>query len=1286
MTVKFRRTLSLLLASLMVVGSASFAATAAEADDLVGYSNQSYLESYAGNAYGETGLGSTYSPSQTTFKTWSPEASSVKVKLYKTGSDSEKGAGEIGVYDMTKNSSTGVWSCSLSGDHKNEYYTYIVNVKGKTNETQDIYAKAVGVNGNRSMVVDLDSTDPQGWDSDRHVVFENAGEAVVWEIHVRDFSASESSGVSYENSGKYLAFTEAGTTLNGRSGDIATGIDYLVEQGINCVQLMPVYDFQSVDETSPSATNRNWGYDPQNYNAPEGSYSTNPYDGNVRITEFKQMIQALHDRGISVVMDVVYNHTYNTSSSFERTVPGYYYRMTNGSTFSNGSGCGNETASDKQMYRKFMVESCKYWAEEYHIDGFRFDLMGLHDVATMNAIRSGLDSLYSDGTGKKILMYGEPWTGGTTLNPDPIYSWQGTGISRLDSRVGAFGDQYRDAIKGDTDGIGKGFVQGNTSANTGKIVSGVKGTVYSATSPKSPAQAVSYADAHDNLIMWDKIVKSNGSSDYTGTNAEFQKQMKEIYTLLLTSQGIPFMTAGSEFGRTKKGDHNSYISPDSINAIDWNRVKQMSGLASYYKGLLSIRKNYSALHSSYIVTPSFQSSYGDVVAYTYTNSKSGEWNKLAVLVNGGSQAYSITLDGSGWKVVANGTSAGLTSLGDVSGNQYSIPAKGCAVLVDSASFGNLKPSEEFGTLTVNHVDTNGTLLKTQTAKYKAGATYRATPDKDLLFDYELIGTQGETSGTVAAGGTYTVTFTYQMSGAGSGYVNVSHVDASGKQLAEPVKTRCKIGDSFTTNPVSIAGYQLDTSRLPANAGGTFTGTVDVKYVYVPLSNTTTTVHYKNTNNWSTVRCYAYYTNAAGATVELNGKWDTAKVMTSEGNNWYTATFSAPMAYVLFHNGKGTAGSNTAQDPGSVGYCVIGESWIENGVETFNTKVVTSHVDVKTGQKIAADVVTNADGVKSTDKYQTAPLAGRTDAIIPDNATGYYSAGIVNVVYYYGEGGEQPTTAPAPTEKPTEAPTTVKPTEAPTTAKPTEKPTVAPTTAKPTEPVVTRVLVGDVNFDGVINVVDATAIQRIAAEQVVPTQAAKIAGDVDGNGIGTVVDATLVQRYAAGLSNTGNAGKYVDGPVPPVPPTEAPTTVIPTEKPTVAPTTQAPTQAPTQKPTEAPTTQAPTQAPTEKPTDPPTPSKAVYLNASATCSGTEDWYAWTWTTGEGQWIKGEGDASRVTFSGEIGTSILFVRLPKGETPCWDPKNIWNKTDDLTVQMGGTFVTSGWNNDLMLGSWS
>ena len=755
MTVKFKKALSLLLASVMVIGTAGIAASAAESDDAVGaYSNQNYLESQASAAYNEKDLGSTYSPSQTTFKTWSPDASAIKVKVYKTGSDSEAGAGVVGEYPMTKNSTTGVWSYTLSGDHKNQYYTYLVTVNGSTNETQDCYSKATGVNGNRSMIVDLDATDPDGWENDKHVLFQNAGEAVVWEVHVRDFSVAENSGVSSENRGKYLAFAEGGTTLNGQAGEISTGIDYLVEQGINCVQLMPVYDFQSVDESMPSSsTNRNWGYDPQNYNVPEGSYSSNPYDGNVRITEFKQMIQALHDRGISVVMDVVYNHTFNLASPLEKTAPKYYYRMSGSSTYSNGSGCGNETASDKKMYRKYMIESVKYWAEEYHIDGFRFDLMGLHDVTTMNDIRSGLDNLYADGSGQKILMYGEPWTGGTTPNPDPIYSWQGTGISRLNARVGAFGDQYRDAIKGDTDGKVKGFVQGNTTSNTGNVVLGVQGQPYKVTAPKGPAQAISYADAHDNLIMWDKIVYSNSSSAYTGTTDAFQKQMKEIYTLLLTSQGIPFMTAGSEFARTKQGDHNSYKSADSINQIDWARVKQMSGLAAYYKGMLQIRKNYSPLHSASIVKPSFQSNYGDVVAYTYSNSKSGEWNKLAVLVNGGSKAYDITLSGSNWVVVAaTDKGAGLTNLGTVSGNTYNIPAKGSAVLVDAASFNNLKVNEEFGTLTINHVDDKGTVLKSQTAKYRAGSTYRAIPDSNLLYDYDLKDTQGATSGKVEANG------------------------------------------------------------------------------------------------------------------------------------------------------------------------------------------------------------------------------------------------------------------------------------------------------------------------------------------------------------------------------------------------------------------------------------------------------------------------------------------------------------------------------------------------------
>ena len=404
---KFKKTLSLVLSALMVMSSAVVAASAASdgSEEVGAYSNQNYLETQANNAYNEANLGATYTPASTTFKTWSPDATSVKVKLYKTGSDNESGAGVIGEYAMTKNTTTGVWSTTLTGDHKNQYYTYIVNVKGATNETQDVYSKATGVNGKRSMVVDLDSTDPDDWNNDSHVFFNAAQEAVVWEVHVRDFSIAENSGVSEDNMGKYLAFAEGGTKLNGDANGISTCVDYLVEQGINCVQLQPVYDFESVDEDAgASSTNRNWGYDPQNYNVPEGSYSSNPYDGNVRIKEFKQMIQALHDRGISVVMDVVYNHTYSTASCFNKTVPGYYYRMKSSTAYSNGSGCGNETASDKKMFRKYMIESCRYWVDEYHIDGFRFDLMGLHDITTMNAIRSNLDQVST-----KILMYGEPW-------------------------------------------------------------------------------------------------------------------------------------------------------------------------------------------------------------------------------------------------------------------------------------------------------------------------------------------------------------------------------------------------------------------------------------------------------------------------------------------------------------------------------------------------------------------------------------------------------------------------------------------------------------------------------------------------------------------------------------------------------------------------------------------------------------------------------------------------------------------------------------------------------------
>lgn len=398
------RRLSAILLSVIMAGSAVVSTGAVTKEDVSsGYTNQS--SSYA--TYSGRDLGANYSKASTTFKVWAPSASRVTLKMYKTGSDDETGAGVIGTKDMSKDSSTGVWSVTVSGDLNGVYYTYLVTVDGKTNETQDVYSTATGVNGNRSMVVDLDSTDPQGWSEDKHVLYDEQTDANIWEVQIRDFSISDTSGVSDAYQGKFLAFTQGGTKVNG-SGDVSTCVDYLVKQGVKYVHLNPVYDYGSVDETKLDKPQYNWGYDPVNYNVPDGSYSTDPYNGEVRIKEFKQMVQALHDRGIGVIMDVVYNHTYSTSSCFEKTVPGYYYRMS-GSTFLNGSGCGNVTASDKTMFRKYMIDSVMYWAQEYHIDGFRFDLMGCHDVTTMNQIRSNLDKL-----DKRILMYGERgWLTGT---------------------------------------------------------------------------------------------------------------------------------------------------------------------------------------------------------------------------------------------------------------------------------------------------------------------------------------------------------------------------------------------------------------------------------------------------------------------------------------------------------------------------------------------------------------------------------------------------------------------------------------------------------------------------------------------------------------------------------------------------------------------------------------------------------------------------------------------------------------------------------------------------------
>ena len=367
---------------MMTTGILSTSALAADEKKAIDY--QAYAKELDKFAYSGDDLGATYTKNATTFKVWSPKASAVSVEIFSKGNE-EKGVAAVTTSKLTLDKSTGVWSVTINGDYLGKYYEYVVTHGKESKRTADIYARACGVNGKRSMIVDLAKTNPDGWNDDRHIYVDQQTNASVWEISVADFSSSETSGVSEENRGKYLAFTESGTTVNGVPDNAPTCVDYLKRLGVKYVQIMPMYDFGSVDESKDIMSQYNWGYDPVNYNVPEGSYSSDPNDGFVRIRECKQMIQALHNAGIGVIMDVVYNHTFSTDSWFQYTVPNYYYRMNSDGTFSNGSGCSNDTASEHLMFRKYMVDSVTYWAKEYHIDGFRFDLMGLHDDFTKTA-------------------------------------------------------------------------------------------------------------------------------------------------------------------------------------------------------------------------------------------------------------------------------------------------------------------------------------------------------------------------------------------------------------------------------------------------------------------------------------------------------------------------------------------------------------------------------------------------------------------------------------------------------------------------------------------------------------------------------------------------------------------------------------------------------------------------------------------------------------------------------------------------------------------------------------
>ncbi len=643
------------------------------------------------NTYDKNDLGFTYSKDKTTFKVWAPAASQVLLKLYSTGSYLEDGATVLSINQMFCDKETGVWSTTIDGDLHGVYYTYVVQNGNSSSETQDVYSKATGVNSARSMVVDLERTNPEGWDKDKHVFVEEQTKAIVWEIHVRDFSSSNTSGVSKEHRGTYLAFTEKDTKVPNTNAP--TCVSYLKELGITHVQLNPVFDFGSVNEAT--GVDYNWGYDPVNYNVPEGSYSTDPYHGEVRIKEFKQMVKALHDAGIGVIMDVVYNHMYSGDDScFERTVPNYYFRK-QGNRYLNSSGCGNVTASEKTMFRKFMIDSLRYWAEEYHIDGFRFDLMACHDYETMNLIREELDKI-----DRRILMYGEPWTadnGDNGISGDDCCSK--SNAKKLSSRIGMFNDDMRNGIKGGSDDDTKGYIQG-ANFDTYKVLAGMLGASSDTFGrwAKRPSQCVTYASAHDNLTLWDKLLKSNWCcSNYDTTDPRIINQNKLSAAFVLMSLGIPFMLAGEEFARTKKGDHNSYRSPDSVNSIDWTRTITYKELVDYYKGLIAIRKKFSllTLASEDAVHKTYMTYNGKVIAGTMANLDGGpnEYKYMAIVLNNTDEKCSFELKSkydlpNRWYVIADHDIASGEAIRAFD-NNFEIRPHAALVIVDADSYDRL---------------------------------------------------------------------------------------------------------------------------------------------------------------------------------------------------------------------------------------------------------------------------------------------------------------------------------------------------------------------------------------------------------------------------------------------------------------------------------------------------------------------------------------------------------------------------------------------------------------------
>jgi pullulanase len=631
-------------------------------------------------------FGAVYAKEKTVFKVWAQNVDLIEVHLYKTGDVKDN----IPIKTVPMRSiDQDVWRAEINGDIKNCFYVYAVTRKGKTQFAVDPYAKAGGVNGFRGMIIDMRETDPAGFRDIYPQKYEFPKDAIIYELHVRDFSMHPSSGITNKHRGKYLAFTETGTK---NAEGLPTGIDHLKMLGVTHVHLLPVFDFKTVDEEKSlipilnAKGQFNWGYDPQNYNVPEGSYASDPFDGVTRIREFKRMVQSLHEAGLSVVMDVVYNHTFSAiHSHFEILAPGYYYRSNPDGSFSNGSGCGNETASEREMMRKYMIDSVVYWAEEYRIDGFRFDLMALHDIDTMNGIRDALDEVNPE-----IILYGEGWTAGPSPLPDSQKSLK-ENVSALNQRIAVFSDDIRDGIKGSVFVLSDtGFVNSNTGARREDVKFGIAGGVeHSAIDinqahyskkfwASSPLQSISYISSHDNLTLWDKLERSTPAD-----RNELIAMNKLAGAIMLTSQGIPFFQAGEEIARTKSGDDNSYQSADSINMLDWDRKTEFLDLYEYYRGLIALRKKFSGfrLNNADAVRKRihFLDTENTVIAYTLENPE-GPYQRFTLIFNGSPEETQVRLDSSDWDVLVNHERAGPEAFARITSDSALLPGKSALIL------------------------------------------------------------------------------------------------------------------------------------------------------------------------------------------------------------------------------------------------------------------------------------------------------------------------------------------------------------------------------------------------------------------------------------------------------------------------------------------------------------------------------------------------------------------------------------------------------------------------------